>query len=252
MPPDGGHPIPRLTHLPTRPRKLLAEPPAALIPHTSSTPNPHTIQEKTTCPDSPSPSPPTRHRTRRPITHAEQPEVRRRAQIIRLLHAGYNPTYLARELSISRKTVYNVAHTFELHGIDGLYDQHRSGRPGRADDHYRTVLADTLALLPRDLGYTNLGWTAGLIGEHMARETGVTLSLSRLKALLHDLGYEYKRQPPYVTRLLPSRPENRELLAAWRLMQRELEETLPEWMVRPYFTWVKCCPEGSSEGFRGV
>jgi transposase len=186
------------------------------------------------------------------IAHAQQPEVRRRTQIIRLLHAGYTPTYLAGELGISRKTVYNVAHTFELHGIDGLYDRHRSGRPGRADDHYRAVLEDTLALLPRDLGYSNLGWTAGLIREHMTRETGVTLSLSHLKALLHDMGYEYKRQPPYITRLLPSRQENRELLAAWRILERELEETLPEWMVQPTFSWVKCRPEQSSEGFRGV
>ncbi len=129
------------------------------------------------------------------IAHATQPEVRRRAHIIRLLHAGYTPTHLAGELGISRKTVYNVAHTFELHGIDGLYDRHRSGRPGRADDHYRAVLEDTPALLPRDLGYSNMGWTAGLIGNHMTRETGVTLSLSRLKALLHDMGYEYRRQP---------------------------------------------------------
>jgi len=186
------------------------------------------------------------------IAHAEQPEVRRRAHIIRLLHAGYTPTHLAGELGISRKTFYNVAHSFELYGIDGLYDRHRSGRPGRTDDDYRAVLEETLALLPRDLGYSNMGWTAGLIREHMTRETGVTLSLSRLKELLHDLGYEYKRQPPYITRLLPSRPESRDELAAWRILQRELEETLPEWMVRPYFSWVKCRPEGSSEGFRGA
>ena len=33
-------------------------------------------------------------------------------------------------------------------------------------------------------------------------------------------------------------------------MQRELEETPLEWMVRPYFSWVKCCPEQCPEGFR--
>ena len=116
----------------------------------------------------------TSHPTRQPnsttLAHAQQPEVRRRAQIIRPPR-GLHPTTWP-GTGISRKTVYNVTHTFELHGIDGLYDRRRSGRPGRADDDYRTVLEETLALFPRDLGYSNMGWTATYQGTHGPRNGG--------------------------------------------------------------------------------
>lgn len=173
------------------------------------------------------------------ITHAERPEVRRRAHIIILLHAGYSPTHLARELNVSRKTVYNVAHSFELHGIDGLFTRSYPGRPGKADAHYRDLLEEVLAHAPADYGYGDLGWTTRLIQEHMAQETGVTLSLSRLRDLLHKLGYAYKRQRPHVDSMLPAMPEDWRDISHWLDQRHSLKATLPDWMFRPYTSWVK-------------
>jgi transposase len=84
------------------------------------------------------------------VVDAEQPAVRRRAQIILLLQAGYTPTHLAGELGVARKTIYNVARKVELHGIDGIFDRPRSGRPGKVDEHYYRLLKEALGHDPAE------------------------------------------------------------------------------------------------------
>lgn len=173
------------------------------------------------------------------VRDGDDAAVRRRAQIIVLLHAGYTPTHLARELNVSRKTIYNVLRNFQLHGTDGVFDRPRSGRPGKADEHYCELLEKTLAHDPADYGYTDLGWSSRLLQEHLAGQTGVSLSRSRLKALLHELGYEYKRLPARIDGMLPEVPQSRQEFSRWLEMRKSLKEELPGWMSRPYHSWVK-------------
>jgi transposase len=170
---------------------------------------------------------------------ADQPAVRRRAQIILLLHAGYTSTHLAGELGVSRKTIYNVARKFELFGIDGIYDRPRTGRPGKVDEHYCALLEETLAHDPAEFGYPTLGWTTKLIQQHMREKTGVSLSLSSLNTLLHNLGYAFQRQGPRVDALLPPMPDHLPQIDRWLSMRDALKKTQPRRMFRPYYSWAK-------------
>jgi transposase len=93
------------------------------------------------------------------IAHAERPAVRRRGQIILLLSSGDSPSDVSRELGVSRKTIYNVAHRFKREGIDGLYDRPRRGC--EADEHIQERLEETRAHALADYEYTNLGKPLG-------------------------------------------------------------------------------------------
>jgi transposase len=173
------------------------------------------------------------------IARTKRPEVRRRAHIVLLLSTGDRPSDMSRELGLSRKTIYNVAHRFELHGIDGLYDRLRNGRPGKANEHYWERLEEVLARDPADYGYPDLGWTVRLIQKHMTEETGMSLSPARLKVLLHHLGYAYKSESPRIDSLLPIAPNEWRALTQWLALRDGLKKTQPARMFRPYFSWVK-------------
>jgi transposase len=183
--------------------------------------------------------------------HAERPAVRRRAQIILLLHAGYTPTPLAGELGISRKTIYNVAHRFELHGIDGVFDRPRKGRPGKVDEQFCTLLEEAPGHDPADYGYPHIGWATRLIQQHMREKTGVSLSLSSLNTLLHILGYVYQRQSPRVDRLLPPMPDHLPQIDKWLATRDNLKKNQPRRTFRPYYSWAKPNPvRGAAKGRR--
>lgn len=171
--------------------------------------------------------------------HAEELEVRRRARVVLLLHAGYTSTHLAQELGVCRKTIYNIAQKFRLQGTDGLFARTCTGRPGKADARYRQLLTDTLAHVPADFGYHDLGWTTHRLREHMAEQTEITLSLTSLKDLLHEMGYVYRRQPPRIDSLLPPMPKSLQKISGWLDLRDSLQADLPEWMSRSYHSWVK-------------
>ncbi|NLF76707.1 MAG: transposase, partial [Chloroflexi bacterium] len=136
------------------------------------------------------------------IAHAAQPEVRRRAQIIRLLYMGYRPSHIARDVGVSRRTVYNVLHNFEHYGIDGLYDRPRSGRPRKLTSEHCALLEAALAEDPAAFGYETPGWTTIILQQHVEHTTGIRLSTPRIGALLRQLGYAYRRHPARVEALI--------------------------------------------------
>jgi transposase len=131
------------------------------------------------------------------IQHAmeydERPEVRIRAAAIHMLYKGLTQTEAGELLAVSRTTVFYWRVRWLEGGVEGLADQPRTGRPSKADNHYIEVLENTLEQDPHTLGYAFSVWTVGRLAQHMAGETGITLSVGRLRALLRRLGYVYRR-----------------------------------------------------------
>ncbi|MGP3709243.1 helix-turn-helix domain-containing protein, partial [Gordonia paraffinivorans] len=74
-------------------------------------------------------------------------------------------TVTARELSVSRPTVIKWRDRFIEHGVEGLHDEPRSGRPKTIDD--AEIIAATLEPPPARLAVTH--WSTRLL----AAELGV-------------------------------------------------------------------------------
>jgi transposase len=86
-----------------------------------------------------------------------------RARIVLAVADGAGTTGAARRLGVSRPTVIKWRDRFAAHGLAGLDDEPRSGRPKIIDD--AAVIAATLEPPPTKLGVTH--WSSRLLGRHL-------------------------------------------------------------------------------------
>ena len=86
-----------------------------------------------------------------------------RARIVLAVAAGAGTSGAARRLGVSRPTVIKWRDRFAAHGIAGLDDEPRSGRPKTIDD--AAILAATLNPPPDSLAVTH--WSNRLLGRHL-------------------------------------------------------------------------------------
>src|SRR5436305_14117766 len=84
-----------------------------------------------------------------------------RARIVLLAAVGVPNTAIAERVGASRPTVIGWRARYERDGLNGLYDEPRSGRP-RTIDH-ETIVAATLNSPPKKLGVTH--WSSRLLAE---------------------------------------------------------------------------------------
>ena len=86
-----------------------------------------------------------------------------RARIVLAVADGEGTTAVARKLEVSRPTVIKWRDRFAAHGLSGLEDEERSGRPKRIED--AAIIAATLEPPPKKLGVTH--WSSRLLGKHL-------------------------------------------------------------------------------------
>jgi len=147
------------------------------------------------------------------MSHAKQPEIRKRAMALRLLHLGHSPRAVAEMMKVHIASIYHWRERWLTEGINGLANRPKSGRPANTNQAYRSVLAEVIEQDPAELGYGFTFWTAGRLLAHMQKVTGIRLSVSRFRVLLKGCGYVY-RQPTHDLSDLQD-PKAREAAAEW-------------------------------------
>jgi transposase len=128
-------------------------------------------------------------------------EVRQRATAVHLLHLGHKPPAVAQMLSVTVQAIYHWYHRFIQAGVDGLANQPKGHRKAKADAGYRQALEQTLACEPSELGYDFAIWTVARLRDHLARTTGKHLSISRLREILREQKYVFRRPKHDLTSL---------------------------------------------------
>ena len=148
----------------------------------------------------------------RPLTDQERAEVQRRAQsrteparaverarIIWLMHQGLRAPEVARRLRIGADVVRQWVKRFNAHGLAGLRDRPRSGRPETyTAEQVGQVLATALTD-PRTLGLPFGAWTLDRLTTYLherSPEAGGPLPISRsqVNRLLTGEGLRWRRQ----------------------------------------------------------
>jgi transposase-like protein len=76
---------------------------------------------------------------------------------------GAGTSAAARQVGVSRPTVIKWRDRFAAHGLAGLEDEPRTGRPKTID--YAAIIAATLEPPPAKLGVTH--WSSRLLGKHL-------------------------------------------------------------------------------------
>jgi transposase len=106
---------------------------------------------------------------------------------------GHKPEQVAEMQAVSKPTIYGWVKRWKQGGIDGLATKPRCGRPAKATDEYGQVLADVIEKEPHEFGYDFMVWTVDRLRAHLEKKTGISLSESRLRALMKREGYRYRR-----------------------------------------------------------
>jgi len=150
------------------------------------------------------------------INSSPYPEVRQRAIAVRMLHLGQPPEQVAQTVMVTSNTIYAWHKRWREHGIAGLRDRHRTGRPSKADQAYIHELGRLLDSDPGGLGLSFTIWTINRLRLYLAEQTGILLSYTRFRALLSREGYRWK-EPKHDLSHLQDRPaqETAEQVLDW-------------------------------------
>ena len=113
---------------------------------------------------------------------------------------------IAQLLQTDRTRVHAWVHAWNQHGLDGLLEGHRSGRPQRMTSSQVDQIKDILESGPVAYGLHTGIWTSPLITEIIFEEYGVKYHPGHVRRLLSEWGFSVQ-QP--ATRLARADPVKR-------------------------------------------
>lgn len=127
------------------------------------------------------------------IRYEKRLEVVKRATALRLLHEGKTPDEVAEFLGVTTPSIHNWRKRWQAEQLEGLSNRPIAGRPSKTNEDYWQLLDTVLEQNPRDLGYLFSIWTSERLAQHLAEQTGIVLSAERLRVLMSERGYVYRR-----------------------------------------------------------
>ena len=131
------------------------------------------------------------------------PRVALRLQAILLSVDRHTPPQIARMLHVHRTRVHDWVRLWNDHGVDGLKEGHRCGRPAQLTAAQRLQLHDLIESGPVAYGLNTGVWTSPLIAALIAEEFGVAYHPGHVRRLLHRIGLSVQRP---TTRLVQADP----------------------------------------------
>jgi transposase len=140
--------------------------------------------------------PATRRRLLRLSKEAERDgayRVAKRLQAVVLNAEGRTSGELAQVLKAPRSKISEWLTRYQAHGLEGLLEGYRSGRPPGLTLKQRQQLGDILDSGPAAYGLDNGVWTSPMIAWVIEEEFGVAYHPGHVRKLLHTLGFSVQR-----------------------------------------------------------
>src|SRR3954467_14164233 len=117
-----------------------------------------------------------------------------RARIVLAAAGGRRVSAIARDLGISRPTVYTWVTLFNAQGTAALPDQPRSGRPATyPPEQVAEVLAAALTD-PQSLGLPFASWTLDRLRASLNEQKAIAIRRSRIDEILLSEGLRWRQQ----------------------------------------------------------
>lgn len=138
----------------------------------------------------------TEARDLRSLAHSRKGEarLRDRARICWLSHNGQSVAAIVAVVGLDEKTVRRWIHRFNTHGVAGLRDVPRAGRPPiYSAAEVGTVIAASLTP-PDDLGLPFGSWTLDRLAAYLHEAHGIAIRRRRIGELLHREGLRWRSQ----------------------------------------------------------
>ncbi len=141
-----------------------------------------------------------------------------RAAIIWQAHQGARVPAIARTVGVCEATVRTWLRRFNGHGLAGLADATRRGRPPTYSAEQVGELVAASLTDPRELGLPFASWTLDRLAAYLAEERGVAMKRSRIGEILQAEGLRWRTQetwfgerpdPAFAEKRGPSSPSTR-------------------------------------------
>lgn len=142
---------------------------------------------------------------------ALQDEIRRndmsrydhRLHGVLLVAQGMTCPQVAGLLGDSPRSVVNWVQRFEAHGLAGLSEGERSGRPSRLNDQQLIQVEAALRASPVDYGLPTAMWDGPTLSAFLRRQFGVTLKVRQCQRFFRQLGFRLRKPRPQVAQADP-------------------------------------------------
>ena len=130
------------------------------------------------------------------LAHSRKEAVRiaQRARVIWLSHQQYRVSAIASEVDLSEHSVRLWIKRFNDHGLPGLNDEPRSGRPATYTSDQISIVIETALTNPESLGLPYACWTLDRLAAYLQEERGIGIKRSRIDELLIREGLRWKMQ----------------------------------------------------------
>ena len=119
--------------------------------------------------------------------------VAKRLQAVVLNSEGHTSGELSRILKAPRSKTSEWLARYQSHGLEGLLEGYRSGRPAELTPQQRQQLGDILDSGPVAYGLDSGVWTSPMIAWVIEEEFGVSYHPGHVRKLLHGLGFSVQR-----------------------------------------------------------
>lgn len=132
----------------------------------------------------------------RRLAHSQKVEarLRERARICWRSHEGRCVREIVTDLQLNEKTVRRWITRFNAHGLAGLTDASRIGRPPTYTAAEVGIVVATSLTPPDDLGLPFGSWTLDRLVAYLAEVKGITMRRSRIAEVLQAEGLRWRTQ----------------------------------------------------------
>lgn len=127
------------------------------------------------------------------MMRAEAGRVSQRAHMVLLSARGRSVPELAEIFERDRQWVRRWLKRFNAAGPAGLYDEPRSGRPGKVTEEVEETTRKLMRDDPGEDGYLTTFWTVAMLVTSLRLRLGVELGASTVRGMLHRMGLSWGR-----------------------------------------------------------
>ena len=133
--------------------------------------------------------------------------VAKRLQAVLLNSQGRTSGELAEVLQAPRSKVSEWLARYQAHGVEGLLEGQRSGRPAELTARQREQLGDILDSGPVAYGLDTGVWTSPMIAWVIEEEFGVHYHPGHVRKLLHEMDFSVQRPKRVLARANPAQQD---------------------------------------------
>jgi len=134
------------------------------------------------------------------IARSDESRYDHRLHGLLLLTDGQSCQQVADLFGEDRRTVQRGARRFEEHGLEGMRDGERAGRPACLDTKQWASLERDLRRSASDFGHVGHMWDGKLLSAHLEQRYQVVQGVRQCQRIFRQMGFRLRKPRPQVAR----------------------------------------------------